>query len=142
LGREQTEIDDLAALRPEVLRGIVRDALAPFFDATLAARIEAVARRWRDDANAALEADPRYTGAATLVSAAHNRLEHAAAVLEQAQNEAHASLSEITPPALELPEPEISAAAPEPLFDSNDDWSPAIRRLIEYRRLGDVDDGG
>jgi hypothetical protein len=30
--------------------------------------------------------------------------------------------------------------APKPLFDSNDDWSAATRRLIEYRRLGDDED--
>jgi hypothetical protein len=43
-GREQTEIDALAALRPEVLSGIVEAAIAPFHDFTLVTRIEMAAR--------------------------------------------------------------------------------------------------
>jgi hypothetical protein len=61
--REQTEIDALAALQPEVLTQIVRDALEPFFDFGLAGRIAAAAQQWRADANAALQADPRYPAA-------------------------------------------------------------------------------
>ena len=38
-GVEQTEIDALATLRPDVLRRIVRDAVEPFYDRTLASRV-------------------------------------------------------------------------------------------------------
>jgi hypothetical protein len=38
-GVEQTEIDALATLRPDVLRKIVQDAVDPFYDRTLASRV-------------------------------------------------------------------------------------------------------
>ena len=41
MGHEQTEIDALAALRPEELRRIALDALKPFFDFDLDARCRA-----------------------------------------------------------------------------------------------------
>lgn len=135
-GREQTEIDALAALQPEVLRQLVADAIAPFFDASLAERTEVAQRHWRIAADSALEADPRYAEAVGMVNAAYDELEQVAATLNDAQDEAFASLSEIELPALEQPEPAISAEPLEPLFDSNDDWVAATYRLIEHRRLG------
>jgi hypothetical protein len=35
----------------------------------------------------------------------------------------------------EIPEPELDGQAPEPLFDSNDDFATASRRLIKYKAL-------
>ena len=39
MGVEQTEIDALASLQPDLLREIARDAIAPFYDATLDQRV-------------------------------------------------------------------------------------------------------
>jgi hypothetical protein len=41
---EQTEIDALAALRPEVLRDIALEAIEPFYDPTLAERTQEAER--------------------------------------------------------------------------------------------------
>ena len=49
-GSEQTEIDALATLRPEVLERIAREAVAPYFDAGLKARVEAAEAAWREAA--------------------------------------------------------------------------------------------
>jgi hypothetical protein len=59
-GIEQTEIDALATLRPELFESIVREALAPYFDHSLAERHEGAVERWRDAAQIAVEntADP------------------------------------------------------------------------------------
>jgi hypothetical protein len=38
MGVQQTEIDALAALQPDVLTQMATDAIAPFFDSTLDAR--------------------------------------------------------------------------------------------------------
>jgi hypothetical protein len=133
-GREQTEIDALAALQPDTLTAIVREALTPFFDFGLAERIAAAAQQWRTDANAQLQADPRYTASRAVVSAVHRVVAAAAETLEEARNDAYDSLSEIVPPEFELPQPEITAEAPEPLFNSNDEWAAATRKLIEYDR--------
>jgi len=43
-GVDQTEIDALATLRPDLLRSIVREAVAPFYDATLQERAAAAVR--------------------------------------------------------------------------------------------------
>ena len=45
MGVEQTEIDALASLRPDLLRQIAGDAIAPFFDRTLDRRVSAARSR-------------------------------------------------------------------------------------------------
>src|SRR4051794_9146199 len=55
MGVEQTEIDALAALRPDLLRKIVRDALAPFYDRTLARRVAEARTAWLNEAQRALD---------------------------------------------------------------------------------------
>jgi hypothetical protein len=47
-GAEQTEIDALATLRPDELRRIAREAVAPYFDSTLAERVRAVKAAWSE----------------------------------------------------------------------------------------------
>jgi len=49
-GTEQTEIDSLAALRPDVLQRIAETAIAPFFDSGLAARVWQAVDDWESDA--------------------------------------------------------------------------------------------
>lgn len=51
-GIEQTEIDALATLRPDVLTTIARDALDPFFDHTLAKRHRHAEHQWHRMAQA------------------------------------------------------------------------------------------
>jgi hypothetical protein len=59
-GIEQTEIDALATLRPDVLTSIAHKALAPYFDHSLAERHQAAVDRWHNAAQVAVEvgADP------------------------------------------------------------------------------------
>jgi hypothetical protein len=45
-GVQQTEIDALATLQPDLLRQIARAALSPFFDHSLAARVATARRGW------------------------------------------------------------------------------------------------
>src|SRR5690606_9089169 len=53
-GIEQTEIDAMATLRPELLRRIAVDAVGPYFDSTLTARSWAARNRWQQQAQEAL----------------------------------------------------------------------------------------
>jgi hypothetical protein len=55
MGIEQTEIDALAALRPELLGQIARRALDGFYDHTLARRVRQYRREWLDRAWAMVE---------------------------------------------------------------------------------------
>ena len=54
-GTEQTEIDAAIALRPAELGQIARDALAPFFDATLASRFGQARQDWEDGAQEVID---------------------------------------------------------------------------------------
>ena len=54
-GLEQTEIDALSTLRPEILTEIAESAIAPFFDASLAERQQAAEQAWQDAAQEVLD---------------------------------------------------------------------------------------
>jgi hypothetical protein len=53
-GVEQTEIDALATLRPRDLEEIVTNAIGPYYDASLAARVAEAEREWQAAAQRAL----------------------------------------------------------------------------------------
>jgi hypothetical protein len=55
-GLEQTEIDALATLRPDVLERMIREAVAPYFDAGLAARVRAAREAWEEHAQEEIDA--------------------------------------------------------------------------------------
>jgi hypothetical protein len=50
MGVDQTEIDALASLRPELLRTLAINAVSPFFDRTLDARVLDAESEWRREA--------------------------------------------------------------------------------------------
>jgi hypothetical protein len=49
-GVDQTEIDALASLRPDLLRQIARDAITPFYDRELYSRVQRAADTWTGEA--------------------------------------------------------------------------------------------
>jgi hypothetical protein len=55
MGVEQTEIDALAALRPDLLDRLAREAIDSFFDATLEHRVDGARDQWLEEAQAALD---------------------------------------------------------------------------------------
>ena len=59
-GLEQTEIDALATLRPDVLRRIVVNAFDRYFDHTLDRRAVEIRDAWLDEAQAVLETGDRH----------------------------------------------------------------------------------
>jgi len=150
MGREQTEIDALAALDPAALVTIAREAIAPFFDATLAARHAARERAWREAAEQWLDdwraaddgsLDFRLYGAWSAFSEAHDAYEatlrDAEATLDRAYQE-----DESRPGRPEPVEVEIDAAAPDPLFSTADDYATASRKLIARKSLDGMDTNG
>ena len=66
-GHDQTEIDALAALQPDLLEQIARDACQPFYDHTLADRIDA-AYTLPPDVRVWFEALPEYVEAVTAIA--------------------------------------------------------------------------
>ena len=134
MGREQTEIDSLAALRPDVLERIARNAIAPFWDATLDERATTAQIEWQRKADEALHEHPAYEPACERIRAALRDVEHAVEVLHEAQDQAQADLRVKLPPVAAI-KPQLSDVKPIPLFDSQEDFVKATRRLIDHKRL-------
>jgi hypothetical protein len=137
MGHEQTEIDALAALNPDALIDIAREAIRPYYDATLAERTAEAEEKWRAEGKEILAREPAYTNtrekmALTLAQIAKQRRK-----LSVLQDRAVALLATIEPPAIELPEgkPDAQQPASEPLFDSGADFVTATRQLRQYKNL-------
>jgi len=134
----QVEIDALAALRPERLRAMAREAIeGAYFDATLARRANVTRDAWREEAQAAIdrqidpadfeavredaaEALTRLTDALNDLRACDDRLDELCAAIS-------------LPGAPEAPEPEVDEDAQRPLADS--EWGMAeVSRALRARK--------
>lgn len=135
MGHEQTEIDALIALNPEELRLIVREAIKPFYDATLTRRTALASHYWYRAAEEAVQSHPAYASAALSIATRHEALLNAAEALREAQETASRALREVEAPELVPPEPELNVEAPMPLFTTQEDFYTATRRLIAHKAL-------
>jgi len=131
--REQTEIDALATLQPEVLRQIANDAVKPFFDATLERRVESAINEWNETAQDALETNEEYQEALAKAEKQLERIKKTQEMLRQFYAMRSKRISQPEMPELELPEPEIDEEAPEPIFTTDDDWLTQTKKLIARR---------
>ncbi len=140
-GREQTEIDALAALHPGALQQIAWEAIAPFWDATLADRVRDAQVAWWRAANAKLFGHPDYASANADLETALDRVRKAAEAVDRAQQQLKEKLSDIkVPPAPNVVEPEIAAEAPPPLFATSDDFITATIKLRAEKALDEGDE--
>jgi hypothetical protein len=132
-GVEQTEIDALAALQPDLLRRMAREALAPFFDASLVRRVEEAREHWLREAQ---EAFVHQVGPHELARIQADAVAKLDAVQEQidALNEAlRVDTEGIELPEPVVPEPEVDDYYGRPLFDSADPFAHASRWLAADR---------
>lgn len=133
MGWEQTEIDSLATLRPDVLRHIVEDAIAPFYDYTLGSRAEATERDWRERAQAVVDKQLDHDQLGTIRRHAMTMLDGMREQITAMMAEARTATDDldIDLPAIEPPKPEIDEAAqPKPLISSDWSWPEQTRALI------------
>ena len=128
MGHEQTEIDALAALRPEVLRDIAREAVEPFYDFGLNQRARQAETEWRQQAEVMLRDHPDYSSVCGEIEAA---LDQVTAAVERLR---------IPLPDVAMLEPEITTEAPLPLFTTDDDFVEATRRMVNYKKFNGIDD--
>lgn len=82
---QQTEIDALAALRPEMLREIALKWLEPFFDFSLEARCAEAIKKWSQEARARYERHPQRVDAEHAIEQAYEALAVANEELKRAQ---------------------------------------------------------
>jgi len=134
-GHEQTEIDALAALQPETLRAIAKDAIKPFWDDSLNGRTTRARDELMEAANAALKAHPDYEDACLEIESALEELESAKQELADAEDNAREKLESIRISNFVPPEPEIKVEPPKPMFTTTDDFTDATLSLIARKKL-------
>jgi len=136
-GVEQTEIDALATLRPNVLREIVERAFDPYFDRTLEERVSQAEEGWTQHAEEAVreQVDPAIL--AELREEAAERLAELESVIADINERLQLAADHFTLPPIEVPEPDVDANAPRQALVSFDDgWVVATRALIRRKAYG------
>jgi hypothetical protein len=137
-GVEQTEIDALATLRPNVLREIIERAFDPYWDYTLVRRVSEAKTEWDRRAEEALGEQIDQNHLEALRAEAAGRL----AELDDAISDINerlqlAAADRFSLPRIIVPKPEIDEGPTrQALVSFDDDWVAATRALIARKRYG------
>jgi hypothetical protein len=138
MGVEQTEIDALAALRPELLHDIAVDAIAPYYDSTLSVRTFEERSRWLNYAQGVIDESTDQIQLDGLREQAEAKLAELGTEIDRITDELRLDATGFNlPPVPAVPEPTIDhGAQPVPLCDSS--WSFALQsqRLIASKSYG------
>ena len=143
-GIEQTEIDALATLQPDVLREIVTIAVEPFFDATLADRVAVAEAEWQAMAQADLDRQVDAEMLEALRVEAAEKLEGMRAEIEKLNEGLRLAAGD----QFTLPPPVIPRAfasgmrAPPPLISSVWPWNEQVRELKSWKAYEDDSEEG
>ena len=135
-GVEQTEIDALATLQPNVLKRIVRDAVAPYYDFKLSSRYRDSKSEWYAAAEAALEAQADLGPLGKLKA----EIKHDLDAVRTKLNSYDAAVDEIRvdlPPPPPVPEPDLPEPPP-PLVSSD---MPLVDHIAALRARKDYAGG-
>jgi hypothetical protein len=136
-GVEQTEIDALATLRPNVLREIVERAFEPYYDDTLDDRVDVARDEWLRQAQAAIDeqVDPEILAGLRTEAAA--RLSELESVITDINERLRLAADRFRLPAIEVPQPEIDKDGERhALVGFDDNWVKATRALIARKSYG------
>lgn len=128
---EQTEIDALAALQPDLLTQLAREAIAPFYDSTLDRRTQQIRGEWRQAAQQAINDQGGGERMDQLRLDAAARLDELRERINEVLDEVDIDVDQFDLPEIPpLPEPVLTGVQPEPLLDSRWDFREQCRRLI------------
>jgi hypothetical protein len=137
MGRDQTEVDALATLRPGELTRIVTAAIAPFYDTTLSRRVWRAKSDWEERAEETLGKQLGGDHRVALHGHLAEQLDAIRAQLEEIESQARLSAADlkIDLPPIEIPEPEVDETLQgKPLLSSRWPWSEQTRALIDRKR--------
>jgi hypothetical protein len=140
-GIEQTEIDSIASLRPDLLRQIARDAIAPFYDRTLGQRVSEARAEWEREANEIVQAGLDDQERERIRAAAAVRLDDLADEINALKQQLSVDPGAFDLPGIVIPEAEIGGVASNPpLIDSRWSFAGQCRALIDSKayRNGDT----
>jgi hypothetical protein len=137
-GVEQTEIDALAALRPGTLREIMTRAFDPYFDRTLAARVDEAKDEWMRYAEEELAEQTDDEMLSQLREQAAGKLDELRSEIDRINTQLQlVAADHVILPEIEVPEPEIDEDAErQALVSFNMDWIEATRALIARKSYG------
>jgi hypothetical protein len=138
MGVKQTEIDALAALNPKLLREIALEAVAPFYDYTLARRVNAARREWLEQAQEMLDAQIDQEQLERLRSEAAAKLETLREEINAVNDALRAETGDdFDLPEIVIPQPELNGSMNGlPLIDSDWSWveqTLALKASKDYR---------
>jgi len=111
-GVEQTEIDALATLRPDVLRQIIEAAFEPYYDSSLEDRVDDARTDWMAQAQAAIDEQVDPTVLVALRAEATEQLSEVQSVIADLNERFRLAADRFTLPAIEIPQPELDEDAP------------------------------
>ncbi|WP_139342401.1 MULTISPECIES: hypothetical protein [Protofrankia] len=134
MGVEQTEIDALASLRPDLLREIARDAFEQFFDTTLDQRVFTAQGQWLHDAQRAIDEGMNAADLDRLRAMATAKLGQLQDEIDRLNSALRVTAEDFElPPMPGMPEPRISRQHAEPLIDSLWSFAEQTQRLIDSK---------
>lgn len=140
MGVEQTEIDSLATLKPDVLDEIAREAIEPFFDRTLASRVEEARAKWVKEAQEKVVSAIGSEKLEMIESESQRRLAQiqrdAESVNDLLRVELPDDFSWPETPDLPLAEPPADVAGAKlvsSLIDSSEDWATQTLKLKAHK---------
>ena len=136
-GIEQTEIDALLVLRPDAFREMVENAFAPYFDDTLADRVDAAKTAWMGQAQQAINAQTDPIVLAAVREDAVERLAELDVAIADINERLRVATDGFDLPEIVVPQPEITEDAERhALVSFKDNWVAATRALIARKRYG------
>jgi hypothetical protein len=136
-GVQQTEIDALAALRPDLLRRIAREALDPFFDWTLDQRVMEAYSEWEARAQSALDNALDADRLEQIRVEAARRLGELQEQIDAINEALYLDPGDVELPPIVVPGAELNGAVhPLPLLDSRWSFAEQCRALIDSKAYG------
>jgi hypothetical protein len=143
IGVEQTEIDALASLQPDLLRQLARDAIKPFYDYELDRQVWAAYDDWQERAQVALDDALDQDHLARFRTEAAAKLGELREQIDAINDALRIDVSDLDLPPIVVPTAEpaadlIDGTHPLPLLDSSWSFAEQCERLIESKayRLG------
>jgi hypothetical protein len=130
-GVEQTEIDALATLRPDLLRQVARDAIAPFYDFELDRRVAAARQDWINRAREVINSQIDGERLDQIRNEAAVKLAAMRQQIDELNDALRIDVDDFDLPEIEVPESELltEGLTPAPLMDSTWPWVEQTRAL-------------
>jgi hypothetical protein len=138
-GIEQTEIDALATLRPELLRQVARDAIVPFYDLELERRVRIARDEWLKRGLAVIRDNLDADRLRRIRDEAAGKLDAMREQIAELNDALRVDVDDFDLPAIEIPLARITLGlVPPPLLDSSWSFAEQCKRLIDSKayRLG------